>query len=113
MQQPWSWLNLTRLTETHVQQITEDKWTNFSHLTPDPATLFNLLLTGKDFNVDGTPELNKFTAKLTKNRYPMGSINMVWQETRLWGGSISNKSLLQLLSSGYTLLVSQTKSLTG
>ena len=31
----------------------------------------------------------------------MRSINMVRQETRLWGRSISNGSLLQFLSSGY------------
>jgi hypothetical protein len=31
----------------------------------------------------------------------MRSINMVRQEMKLWGGSISEKSLLQFLSSGY------------
>jgi hypothetical protein len=52
--------------------------------------------------VDRTPDLNEFsTTKLTKSRDPMRSINMVRQETRLWGGSISDKSLLQFLSSGY------------
>jgi hypothetical protein len=31
----------------------------------------------------------------------MRSINIVWQETRLWGRCTTNKSLLQFLSSGH------------
>jgi hypothetical protein len=62
--------------------------------------LFNLL-TASNFEVDGTPELNAFTAKLTESRDPMRTINMVRQETRQWKGSISETSLLQFLSSGY------------
>jgi hypothetical protein len=95
-------LNLTKSSEAYVRQITKDESTKsaLSRLAPDQAALFNLL-TADNFEVDGTPALNEFTRKLTESRDPMRSINMVRQETRLWGGSISDKSLLQFLSSGY------------
>ena len=95
-------LNLTKLSKAYVRQITKDDSTKsaLSCLALNQAVLFNLL-TADDFNVDGTPDLNAFTTKLTKSRDAMRSINMVRQESRLWGGSISNKSLLQFLSLGY------------
>jgi hypothetical protein len=95
-------LNLNKSLEAYVQQITKDETTKsaLSRLAPDQAALFNLL-TAENFEVDGTPELNAFTTKLTESRDPMRSINMVRQDTRLWGGCITDKSLLQFLSSGY------------
>ena len=51
--------------------------------------------------MEGVPKLNAFTTKLTESRDAMRTINMVRQETRLWGGSITDKSLLQFLSSGW------------
>jgi hypothetical protein len=95
-------LNLNKSSEAYVRQITKDDTTKsaLSRLAPDQAALFSLL-TAPNFETDGTPDLNAFTSKLTESRDPMRSINMVRQETRLWGGSISDKSLLQFLSSGY------------
>jgi hypothetical protein len=95
-------LNLTKSNEAYARQITKDDSTKsaLSRLAPDQAALFHLLNTD-DFDEDGTPELNEFTTKLTENRDPRRAINMVRQETRSWGGSISDKSLLQFLSSGY------------
>jgi hypothetical protein len=95
-------LNLNKSSEAYICQITKDDTTKSapSQLVPDQATLFNLL-TSKNFETDGTRELNVFTAKLIESRDPMRLINIVRQETRLWGSSISDKSLLQFLSSGY------------
>jgi hypothetical protein len=84
-------LNLNRSSKAYVKQISKDDSTksSLSRLAADQATLY------------GTPELNAFTTKLTESRDPMRAINMVRQETRHWGGSISDKSLIQFLSSGY------------
>jgi hypothetical protein len=94
-------VNLNKSSEAYVRQITKDESTKsaLSRLAPDQAALFHLL-TAENFETDGTPELNSFTA-ITESRDPMRSINMVRQETRRWGGSICDKSLLQFLSSGY------------
>jgi hypothetical protein len=95
-------LNLNKSSEAYVRQITKDETTKsaLSRLVPDQAALFNLL-TAENFEIEGAPELNAFTTKLTESQDPMRSINMVRQETRLWGGCITDKSLLQFLSSGY------------
>jgi hypothetical protein len=80
-------LNLNRSSEAYVKQISKDDSTksSLSRLAPDQAALFKLL-TAENFEVDGTPELNAFTTKLTESRDPMRAINMVRQETRHWGG---------------------------
>jgi hypothetical protein len=68
-------LNLTKLSEAYVRQITKDESSKsaLSHLAPDQAALFNLLAS-ENFDV-----LNEFTTKLTESRDPiMRSIkNMV------------------------------------
>jgi hypothetical protein len=95
-------VNLNKSSEAYAKQITKDDSSKcyLSRLAPDQASVFRLLTTDT-FEVDGIPELNTFTAKLTENRDPIRAINMVRQETRGWGGTISDKSLLQLLSSGF------------
>ena len=95
-------LNLNKSSEAYVRQINKDDTTksSLSRLAPDQASLFHLL-TAENFEVEGTPSLNTFTRKLTESRDPMRAINMVRQATRLWQGSITDKSLIQLLSSGY------------
>jgi hypothetical protein len=68
-------LNLTKLSEAYVRQITKEESSKsaLSHLAPDQAALFNLLAS-ENFDV-----LNEFTTKLTESRDPiMRSIkNMV------------------------------------
>jgi hypothetical protein len=62
-------LNLNKSSEAYVRQITKDETTiksALSRLAPDQAALFNLL-TAENFEVDGTPELNSFTKKLTES----------------------------------------------
>jgi hypothetical protein len=95
-------VNLEKSSEAYVLQISKDDSTKsaLSRLAPDQASLFRLL-TADDFDIDGTPELNDFARKLTENRDPMRAVNMLRQASRLWKGSISDKSLLQFLSSGY------------
>jgi hypothetical protein len=95
-------VHLNKSSEAYVRQIAKDTTTksSLSLLAPDQASLF-YLLTAESFDVDGTPELNPFTKKLTESKDPMRAINMVRQETRLWQGSISDKSLIQFLSTGY------------
>jgi hypothetical protein len=95
-------VNLNRSSEAYVKQISKDDSTksSLSRMAPDQAGLFSLL-SAENFNVEGTPKLNSFTAKLTESRDPMRAINMVRQETRRWGGTITEKALVQFLSSGY------------
>jgi hypothetical protein len=95
-------LNLTKSSEACTKQISKDNSSKsaLSCLSPDQAALFNLL-TSDDFETYETPDLNDFMSKLTQSRDPMRAMNMVRQATSLWGGSISDKSLLQFLCSGH------------
>jgi hypothetical protein len=95
-------LSLTKSSEAYTKEISkgDSSKSALSRLSPDQSALFNLL-TSNDFKTYGTPNLNNFTSKLTESRDPMQAINMVRQATSLWGGSISDKSLLQFLCSGH------------
>jgi hypothetical protein len=95
-------LNLNKSSELMVKQIstTESSKSSLSRLAPDQATLLKLLK-AESFEGEGMRELNEFTAKLTQSRDPMTAINMVRQETAGWRASMSDRSLLQFLSSGY------------
>jgi hypothetical protein len=69
-----------------MQIVKEDSTKSaLSRLESDQAALFNLLTTN-NFEIDGTPELKPFRAKLVESSNPMWSIDMVRQKTRLWGG---------------------------
>jgi hypothetical protein len=86
--------NLNKLSEAHVLQINKDDSTKsaLSRLGPDQASLFLHLLTANSFEmVDGVPELNEFTTKLTKSQDPMRAVNMVQQATRPGGGPLATR----------------------
>jgi hypothetical protein len=76
--------NLNKSSEARVLQINKDDSTKSALsrlMAPDQASSLFHLLTADSFEMDGVPELNEFTMKLTKGQDPMRVVNMVQQAT--------------------------------